>query len=769
MHVSNSSAEICSDIVQMNDQQGPESRSWQNEPMKSSKIVEEPIDLFKKFVAAVSLDSLNNFLLQSELSSVVRDFYVKAPSVSQYLMRELLNHSRNEAQAETQCSNEHGCNSKRPSKTKHPDCTYRRPKSSRIQPDVAQDKQSHAAFTRSSLVGDKSVPCAPVHDKRSSGSLTMEKPLQACEGNLLEIVAEERPQGVEDQSAAYGHTTLSMGSESTLNQLKVSYGSGSTKGDAIPRQPLIALNKSSEDNQTMLHPSLQSETEQRETVLSFNRIPTDAQAPSATSLLHEAESCKSPTPIRQIGRQVQSTLSKDQIATLQTALVQPTVNGEVDKVEKTLPDRILWSPSSMEQQQPGLCNATSTQALQESGELHPTQESQAMLPSPLVEIPTLSTMVVKTVHLIYAMSRRQEVPTEIHSRILSTLQSSLSGAPATARTEEPISMWITSSSTSWSASMWINMLEAGHARSKEVTILNMIAWMGASEWYDAELEQAEKAPPPTKRGRPRKRLATIVLDKHLKEARDTMAIEDPKTANEDHHLSLDSAGIQKGILDTRRRRLIKTLQRGQTLRKLVQMTSLGILFDPDIWVYTKANKEDIDKFITLFQADSQKMELHSILDQQVELLAKEGRPDLSRFFDSLESRSIIPLKVVSSLRAEYGLEKESLPQGCLDITIERITKGISHALGKHTLYEDDSIMVNGAVELPSTALEMTDRPMFIQLGLSIPFHQKDKNGKVTPISNPLYRWRKKIDDYRCKGRIQAPKFRVYRGSYPLAE
>jgi hypothetical protein len=32
----------------------------------------------------------------------------------------------------------------------------------------------------------------------------------------------------------------------------------------------------------------------------------------------------------------------------------------------------------------------------------------------------------------------------------------------------------------WSASMRINMLEAGHARSKEATILNMIEWMDAS-------------------------------------------------------------------------------------------------------------------------------------------------------------------------------------------------------------------------------------------------------------------------------------------------
>jgi hypothetical protein len=53
------------------------------------------------------------------------------------------------------------------------------------------------------------------------------------------------------------------------------------------------------------------------------------------------------------------------------------------------------------------------------------------------------------------------------------------------------------------------------------------------------------------------------------------------------------------------------------------------------------------------------MELLSILDEQVELLVKEGQPDLSRFFDSLESHSIMPSEEVSSLRAEYGRERVS--------------------------------------------------------------------------------------------------------------
>ena len=135
--------------------------------------------------------------------------------------------------------------------------------------------------------------------------------------------------------------------------------------------------------------------------------------------------------------------------------------------------------------------------------------------------------------------------------------------------------------------MWINMLEAGHARSKEATILNMIEWIGTSEWYNTKLEQAKKAPPPTKRGTPRKRLATVVLDKYLKEAHDTMAMESPgKMASKDNKdcpSSPNSSEIQKRIFDTRRKRLLNILHRGRTLRKLIQMTRLGILFDPDIW------------------------------------------------------------------------------------------------------------------------------------------------------------------------------------------
>jgi hypothetical protein len=50
----------------------------------------------------------------------------------------------------------------------------------------------------------------------------------------------------------------------------------------------------------------------------------------------------------------------------------------------------------------------------------------------------------------------------------------------------------------------------------------------------------------------------------------------------------------------------------------------------------------------------------------------------------------------------------------------------------------------------AAALEMKDKPAFVQLGLSIPLHEVDADGEVTPVSNPFRRWRTTIDDYRRK-------------------
>jgi hypothetical protein len=85
-------------------------------------------------------------------------------------------------------------------------------------------------------------------------------------------------------------------------------------------------------------------------------------------------------------------------------------------------------------------------------------------------------------------------------------------------------------------------------------------------------------------------------------------------------------------------------------------------------------------------------------------------------------------------------------------------------LDKDDLNDEDCISINGTTELYcgmfdrlrsrawlncwdiAVALEMADKPSYVQLGLSIPLHKTGKTGEITPISNPLRGWRKKIND-----------------------
>ncbi|KAH8587331.1 hypothetical protein B0O99DRAFT_642099 [Bisporella sp. PMI_857] len=311
--------------------------------------------------------------------------------------------------------------------------------------------------------------------------------------------------------------------------------------------------------------------------------------------------------------------------------------------------------------------------------------------------------------------------------------------------------------------MWFNMLEAGNARSKEGTIRKMLEWIGASVWHDAEVQQAIEAPTLTKRGVSRKRMATLVLDKYLGEARDNTAIENPEKlvlkSNENRPSSPDLAKIK------RRKRLNNILNTGRMSRKLVQLTSLGILFDPNIWSYVKS-QEKVDKAASVFQADSQKMKFISILDEQVKLLVQKGQPDLAQFLNLLDFHSIMPLREITNLRAEYGLEREPVPQSYMEMALDQLVEKISHMLGKNSLSDDDSIMVNGETELLcgmfdrfrfkkwlkcydiAVALAMTDIPAFMKVGRSISLHKKDRKGKVTALSEPFSRWKKDIDMYR---------------------
>ena len=68
MDASDSSAEFWLDVAKMDVQQDLSSRSWQDETVKSGKVIEDPICLFGQFVSAVTSDALKDIQPRSEVS-----------------------------------------------------------------------------------------------------------------------------------------------------------------------------------------------------------------------------------------------------------------------------------------------------------------------------------------------------------------------------------------------------------------------------------------------------------------------------------------------------------------------------------------------------------------------------------------------------------------------------------------------------------------------------------------------------------------------------
>jgi hypothetical protein len=92
----------------------------------------------------------------------------------------------------------------------------------------------------------------------------------------------------------------------------------------------------------------------------------------------------------------------------------------------------------------------------------------------------------------------------------------------------------------------------------------------------------------------------------------------------------------------------------------------------------------------------------------------------------------------------------------LDTTIGQVIKGIGYILDKYIFDNNNSIIINSIVKLLYSifnrlyskewlnywdiiaALEITNRLVFIRLGLSISFYKKEVNGKAISFSNSLY-------------------------------
>ncbi|KAK4233952.1 hypothetical protein C8A03DRAFT_38303 [Achaetomium macrosporum] len=373
-------------------------------------------------------------------------------------------------------------------------------------------------------------------------------------------------------------------------------------------------------------------------------------------------------------------------------------------------------------------------------------------PHPYVEHSFFYDMLAETITVIEMMSKKtEEALPGAHSAILRALPTDTIWAK-TDKVEASESAWSATDMRSWSALMWIRLLEEGQSRSKTTIILNQIEEMGAAVWYEAQLRQIAGSGLVTKRGKPRVRVASALLDSLLRGDGSNPAQEQR---------------IQERATDIRRQMISKAVSRGNKLRTIVSKTSLGILFRPKIWEYLKMKDDEFEKIAENFQADPRQVQLLSILGEQVQLLVDEGRPNLSSFFASLESNLVVTPEEASRLYADFGLETNALPAGSLDADIDRLVEKVRDLLGKQEFGEYDYIMINGEVNFPcdslhrlrpgrwldmwsiAAAMEMTDKHRSVRYGLSVDLDEVKEDG-VVPKLRPLGLWRKKVDQYRKK-------------------
>ena len=144
--------------------------------------------------------------------------------------------------------------------------------------------------------------------------------------------------------------------------------------------------------------------------------------------------------------------------------------------------------------------------------------------------------------------------------------------------------------------MWISFLEAGEGRSRKTTVLNMIGYMGASVWYDTQL--AEFQAPLTKKGKPRKRIATPFLDSlvtagvHGTSTPSDLSLAEDQVRKrrklapegvEGALTAVSSPTISQDVLRQRRNKIIDKVKKGRKLRNMVSKAGRGVLLRPNIW------------------------------------------------------------------------------------------------------------------------------------------------------------------------------------------
>lgn len=105
----------------------------------------------------------------------------------------------------------------------------------------------------------------------------------------------------------------------------------------------------------------------------------------------------------------------------------------------------------------------------------------------------------------------------------------------------------------------------------------------------------------------------------------------------------------------------------------------------------------------------------------------------------------------------------------------RSIKDINHFREEGSIRIDDPITINGTINISqgmidtlhhkdwliswdiAAALGVIDRPTSVNLSLSIALHEEGREGDITPVTDPFYRWRKTVENYHRKDKTDRPR------------
>ncbi|KAA8652085.1 uncharacterized protein ATNIH1004_000989 [Aspergillus tanneri] len=389
-------------------------------------------------------------------------------------------------------------------------------------------------------------------------------------------------------------------------------------------------------------------------------------------------------------------------------------------------------------------------------------------PRPLFsETDFVTDLTLQAARTIYQLSRHLDgVPRDVHVRILQSFQGDNPGAIAAA----PGNQWS-------DGSIWMQVLEMGASQQTKVTVLNMLEYMGAWQWYDNQVRLAQ-ATILTKKHKPveRRGAAIHVLDK-MQEG--PIQVEGSGKwiggvgmvtlqGDKPNIPSNVPASITASERHLQRKHISMQLSRGQKLStKLVKELGLGILFHHQIWKYTKMSMGQLDILVREIQADPRHMKLLKILSSQLERLIKDGSPDLHMFYRDLQEAELISESEIRELQMACALEGDYLPEGKLDAAIDCLIEGVNTKVLSKAMFEhDDTIAINMSAELPCEIfqrlrpghwldmwtimglMQLSDKPAFVRHDLSIPLDEIGSNNQIRPIKRPLRGWAMRIAKHR---------------------